>query len=104
MNNKERWLNSSIAFQLGNIGSEICRARLGYEQMDEEIFKQSLERALELIDLTLSGRHRQGRLREFCRLREIVADWYCQSKVYQVSFESIEEYCTQLITAQRMKK
>src|SRR3989344_9359629 len=48
-----RWHKMSLAEQLGNIGSEVSRARRA-EGKQEERFKAATDRALELFDLTLS--------------------------------------------------
>jgi hypothetical protein len=103
MINKERWHTASLAFQLGNIGSEICRARLSIEQNDAAGFKSSLERAFDLIDLTRSDPRLRERLKEICRLREVLADWYVGAKQYNISLESLENFCTQMIYSERTR-
>ena len=92
---RERWSKLTFAQQMGNIGSELARARIWQERKDEEQRIKALERALELIDLTLDEQRTDSRLRELTRLREVVGDWYAGPKMYQVPAGFLEDYCTQ---------
>ena len=97
---QNRWIKLSFAKQLGNIGSELSRARHWEFKKDSVNQHKSLERALELIDLTLEDHRWQTslcRLKEFNRFREIVLDWYSDQKNYEVSPDFLERYCTDLI-------
>ena len=61
---------------MANIGSEVSRA-LKWRSREPKIAQGALERALELLDLTLADpRHRQSvpRLREIARTREVLID------------------------------
>jgi len=60
-----------------NVGSEVSRT-LKWRSRNPEIAERAMARALELIDLTLRDpRHRSsvGRLRELCRVREVLLDF-----------------------------
>lgn len=92
----QRWHTFSLAQQLGHIGSEIARARHWEEKKDAGLSKKALERALELIDLTLDVPCRDSQRREVTLLREVVADWYAQTNVFDVSHEDLEKYCIEL--------
>ena len=73
----ERWFQMSLVEQLGNVGSEVSR-HLNWRNRNDGIAQRALERALELIDLTLDDpRHRSSpsRLREICRAREVFLDY-----------------------------
>ena len=61
-----------IATQIGNIGSEITRARVWQEKGDSISRDKALERALGLIDAALSNQSRPACQRELVRLREFV--------------------------------
>lgn len=87
-----RWQKFSLAEQMGNIGSEISRARLFEEKKDLVQRTKSLERVLEMIDSTITDKRYAGRLKEVCRLREIVADLYSQSGSYQVTLADLLNY------------
>ena len=90
---KDRWSKLSFAQQMGNIGSEICRARICEEEGSTELKHSSLERAFELIDLTLDVQQKPSRRRELTRFREVVADWYADAHTYNVRPRILEDYC-----------
>ncbi len=90
---KDKWYKLSWARQLGNIGSELTRARLSEEKKDEAGRKNSLIRALELLDLTISDQRWIKKLKELTRFREVIADWFCQTHAYNISHKILEKYC-----------
>lgn len=91
-----KWSQLSLAQQLGNVGSEIARARHWQERHDLESRNRALARALELMDLTLDDARWQARLRELCLLREVLSDWFSGQNQYAVSLQDLETYCLQL--------
>ncbi len=89
---EERWHEKSLAWQLGNIGSEIVRA-INREEKGDVIGRQNaIERALELLDFTLSDKSNVGRLKEVVRLREVLASIYVDSKYYAIDLSAIQKY------------
>ena len=90
--NEEKWHNYSLAEQLGNVGSEVLRA-INRESVGDFAGRQNaLERALELIDFTLSDASHRRRLKEIVRLRELLAANYAQSDYYQVGLNDLQNY------------
>ncbi len=88
---KEKWFGLSLAEQMANIGSEVERTiiwknknNIGYSQL-------AFERALELIDITRLDPKNKPKLRELCRMREILVDWYLDNE-YKSSDESWQRY------------
>jgi len=80
----ERWPGLSLAQQLGNVGSEVGRA-LKWKSRNPAIAGRALERALELIDLTLDDPRQRAsvsRLREICRVRETLLDFFLGTNAY----------------------
>ena len=76
-----RWHELTLAEQLGNIGSEVSRASK-WRGRNEQLATGALERALELLDLTLADPRLRGsvaRLREIARAREVVVDFLAGS-------------------------
>jgi hypothetical protein len=72
----ERWQKFSFFEQMANIGSEVFRA-MSWRQKNREYSRLALERALELLDLTLEAVAASGsRLRELTRLREALVDYF----------------------------
>ena len=71
--------------QLANIGSEISRA-INWWEKNKEYFKLAFYRALELLSLTLADPKNKGRrLRELCRAKELLVDWFYGSQVYKTT-------------------
>ena len=90
----ERWFALSLVEQLGNIGSEVSRA-LSWRGRNAGIAERALERALELIDLTLDDpRHRRAlpRLREICRAREVLLDYVVGSNQFGSTEATLRRY------------
>lgn len=89
-----RWWTLTLAEQLGNIGSEVSRT-LKWRSRDPRLAQGALERALELIDLTLDDpRHRSSvaRLREICRTREVLLDYLVGPNQYATNAEDLQRY------------
>jgi hypothetical protein len=91
---RARWHGLTLAQQLGNIGSELARARHWETAGDREQREAALFRALELVDLTLDDPRRRRGCKEIARLREVIGDWYAGSGTYDVSPEELQDYCT----------
>ena len=97
----EKWHKLTLSQQLGNIGSEIARARDWEQCHEKKLRNEALIRAMDLLDLTISDPRWKRRLREFTRFREVLADWFSDSNFYFVPPEQLEEYCIELILAER---
>ena len=94
------WQKFSLAEQLGNIGSEVSRARK-WQKRDDATFWGAVWRALELFDLTLSDPRWLGRLREIARGREVFLDAAFGGKEYKSSLEELENYFNQFALVSR---
>lgn len=101
---QERWSQFSYFEQMGHIGSEVARARIWQERKDEVTSRKSIERAFELIDLTMSDHRWFNRLKEICRFREVLADVYVASGFYNVSLTELEKYCMNFAVTFRVHK
>lgn len=86
-----RWQKFTIFQQLGNIASELSRVRHWRAKSDLKSCNASLERVLELIDLTISDKKNISRVGEIGRLREIIADLYGQTGYYKVNLGELEK-------------
>ena len=91
--NKDRWQKMSFAQQLGNVGSEICRARLGEEKNSGEQRRNALTRAIDLLDLMISDVRWRKRLKELLRFREVLGSLYVDRNPYHVVLQRLEKYC-----------
>ena len=90
-----RWGELSFAEQMGNVGSEVGRAITRLTQGETVGKEKALERAFELMDLTIGdGRWalRAGRLKELARVRESLADFFYGSNEYATSSEDVNTY------------
>ena len=85
-----RWQQFSLAEQLGNVGSEVNRARRSAG--DENRFWSAVTRAFELLDLTISDSRWRSRLRELLRVRETLADAVLGGHEYQTKLEDMDKY------------
>ncbi|HLD20329.1 MAG TPA: hypothetical protein VJB93_03735 [Patescibacteria group bacterium] len=70
-----RWVTFSFCEQLGNVGAEAMRVVSLGRQGRYDLRDNAAYRMLELIDLTLEDARWRGRMKELCRLREVVCDW-----------------------------
>jgi hypothetical protein len=88
-----RWHTLTLAEQLGNVGSDVGRAIRARERQDATRFQGALERALELLDLTLTDARWGGpRRREISRAREVVCDFLVGDNDYASTGESLNAY------------
>lgn len=99
----ERWQKLTIFEQMGNIGSEINRAFSWRERGNGEYAKQAMDSALELFDLTISDPRwiKTGRLKEICRAREVVCDFFFGENQYNESEERLMKYFDEFALAAR---
>ena len=88
-----RWFTFSIAEQLANVGSEYERALRAKEREDRVAFDHALARMMELFDLTVADpRWQNHRLKELCRVREIVRDQLCSENPEPWSRADFKDY------------
>jgi len=76
---QKKWNSYTIEAQILNIASEFTRAKSWILRGNQEYKRYSIERALELIDLTSNDKrwHKlYGKLRELLRMREVIAELY----------------------------
>lgn len=71
-----RWRELSFLEQMANISSEIERAINWQAKKNNAYCQLAVERALELIDLTIEGIKNFSRLKELTRLREAIVDYF----------------------------
>ena len=71
-----RWFQLSLIEQLANTGSEVERALNWQQRGSGEHSMRAVERALELLDLTIADARNRGRLRELTRVREVLVDYF----------------------------
>ena len=96
-----RWFEFSIIEQLANVGSEVGRA-INWRAKDKESSKKAIERALELIDLTVEDTKNRKRLKEVLRVREALVDYFYFDNQYGSTDELWNKYFYSFAYAARM--
>lgn len=92
-----RWNELSLASQMGNIGSEVSRA-LKWKEKNKDRSMKAVNRALELLDLTMLSaceKKEIGKLREICRGREVLCDYFYGDNSYLSTPENLMRYYDQ---------
>ena len=97
------WQKLSLMEQMGNIGSEISRA-LNWRDKDQIIYENAIDRALELLDLTIADPRWRARLKELTRVRELLVDAIFGGKEYKTSFEDLYRYFFHFALAARVSR
>jgi hypothetical protein len=87
-----RWNQLSFLEQMSNIGSEVERALNWRAKHNTAYSQQALERAFELIDLTLDSIKGFPRLKELARLREALVDYFLGTNQFVSTGESFSKY------------
>ncbi len=77
----ERWGKFSRSQQILMVANEINRAKNWLKKGDKKEAVNAYERALELVDLTISVTKKYNLLRELLRFREILALQYIDPKM-----------------------
>ncbi len=73
---KGRWANMSFCEQMANIGSEVSRA-LNWQKKGKDTFsKEALNRAFELLDLTIDAIKKYSVNKELFRVKEALIDYF----------------------------
>ncbi|MBI4135405.1 hypothetical protein HY477_01590 [Candidatus Uhrbacteria bacterium] len=99
-----RWATFSIFEQMGNIGSEVDRALHWNEKGDQTSARRAVDRALELLDLTVADRRYRaipGRLKELTRAREVLCDFFYGENEYGSSAQFLKNYFLAFALASR---
>ncbi|MCX5796779.1 MAG: hypothetical protein NTY77_14890 [Elusimicrobia bacterium] len=86
-----RWETFTLAQQLGNVGSEVSRA-LRWRGKDQKLFDGAMERALELLDLSIRDPRWKHRLKELTRARELLCDAWLGGREYSSDLEGLNRY------------
>ena len=79
------WYSLSLMEQMANIGSEVERTILWRKKGNHAYSRMALERALELIYLTIADSKNKNRLKELTRLRELLLDYFWEDNQFSSS-------------------
>ena len=86
-----RWNELPFFEQMANVESEVERT-IKWKDKNAEFSRMAFERALELLDLSLSDKKNIKRLREIARVREAIVDYFAGANEYASSDESWRKY------------
>lgn len=87
-----RWGRLTFIEQMANIGSEIERAINWRIKNNSDYSQKAVERALELIDLTLENIKKPTYFKEITRMREAITDYFCGTNQFKSSADSWRKY------------
>lgn len=87
-----RWFQLSLIEQLANVGTDIDRAISWRNRGNSEYSQAAFFRALELIDLTIADPKNRKRLKEVCRAREFLVDYFMYDNIYGFTDEYWHNY------------
>lgn len=96
-----RWSRLPFVEQMANVGSEVGRALDRRARGDDPSSRRALERALELIDLTLESAATWPRRKEVARAREVLLDCFSGGNRHSTTEESWQRYFHQFAVASR---
>ena len=90
---EERWFRLSFFEQMANLGSEVERT-MKWRKEDPSRSRAAFESALELLDLTIDDKKNKARpiLKELCRLREVLVDYFCFDNIYGSTDQNMRDY------------
>lgn len=97
-----RWFTLSLAEQMANIGSEVNRAIKARDDLQR--YENAINRAFELIYLTISDVRWRKRLRELTRFKEVFCDAVLGGKEYGSTLEDLNKYLFQFAMAARLHR
>lgn len=88
----KRWKQFSTIEQMANIGAEVGRALSWRKKNNQEMSKNAFYRALELLDFTMNDKKNRSSLKEICRVRELLVDYFAGDNIYQSTDEGWNKY------------
>ncbi len=87
-----RWNDLSFFEQMANVGAEVGRTIAWKIKANPEYSGRAFERAIELLDLTVSDKKNRKRVRELLRVREALVDHFVFNNIYQSTDDSWQRY------------
>ena len=87
-----RWKQMTLIEQMANIGSEVERALNWKAKNNDPFCQKAVDRALELLDLSLESTQNFPRLKELARTREVLVDYFFGDNQYRSDERSWRKY------------
>lgn len=98
-----RWFSLSFFEQMANVGSEVERAISWDKKNNKEYSQLAINRALELLILTIDDKKNINRLKEIIRVYEVLNDFFYSNNQYQSTNSSWQKYFYNFAYAVRNK-
>ena len=100
-----RWLDESITYQMGNIGSEVSRALKWTAKGNQKRADAAIDRALELFDFTIeANRGNASRLKEVLVAREEFCDYFFAGNSWGTKPEQMQKYYDGFVMMEQLRK
>lgn len=99
----KHWKKLTLIEQMANVGADIERAIKWRNKGNKEQSKAALYRGLELLWLTIEDKKNRKRLKELCRLREVLNDYFFCDNIYKSSDKLWHNYFYPFAYAARNK-
>lgn len=87
-----RWKQMNFCEQMANVGSEVERAFNWKLKNNSEYSQKALERALELLDLTIENVPKKTYLKELTRTKEVLLDFFFGDNYYNMNIDSFKKF------------
>lgn len=97
-----RWFELSFFEQMANIGSEIERA-ISWKNKNKDFSNKAVDRALELLFLSIDDRKNKPRLKELTRVYESINDYFYGDNIFKSSDSLWQKYFYNFAYAVRNK-
>jgi hypothetical protein len=88
----ERWNQRSTIEQMANVGCDVDRAIRWRDKGELVNSRNAFERALELLQFTIADPKNKRKLKELCRLKEILVDYFAYDNEYGFTDEWFQKY------------
>ena len=99
-----QWKQMTFLEQMANIGSEVERALNWKAKNNIPYCQKAVDRALELLDLSLESAQGFPRLKELARTREGLVDYFFGNNQYRSDDSSWRNYFLSFAVAFELKK
>lgn len=87
------WKSYHIAYQMGNIGSEVSRSLKWHEKGNQPRADKAIDRALELFDFTIEANiDNHARLTEILQARDEFCDYFFGGNSYSTDPAKMQKY------------
>ena len=89
----QNWKNYPIAYQMGNIGSEVSRSLKWVKKGNKKRADVAIDRALELFDFTIEANVKNhARLTEILKAREEFCDYFFGGNSWHTDPTKMQKY------------